>query len=70
MSDSVSSASESHKPEESVMEQEGIIENISLDDFNPTGTLAVAGMYFVLLLVLYVLLYFVEFAGRDVNIIG
>jgi len=70
MSDSASPASDPHASDEPVMEQEGIVENISLDDFNPTGTLAVAGMYFLLLLVLYVLLYFVEFAGRDVNIIG
>lgn len=69
MSDS-STASDSHAADEPTMEQEGIVENISLDDFNPTGTLAVAGTYFLLLLVLYVLLYFVEFAGRDVNIIG
>ncbi len=41
----------------------------SIDDFDPYGTLAVTGLYFVLLLVLYALMYFVEFAGRGASII-
>ncbi len=42
---------------------------ISLDEFEPYGTLAVTGSYFVLLLVLYALLYFVEFAAHAPHII-
>ena len=42
---------------------------ISLDEFEPYGTLAVTGSYFVLLLVLYALLYFVEFATHAPHII-
>jgi hypothetical protein len=42
---------------------------ISLDEFQPYGTLAVTGAYFVLLLVLYALMYFVEFATRAPSII-
>lgn len=41
----------------------------SIDDFDPYGTLAVTGAYFLLLLVLYGLMYFVEFAGRGASII-
>jgi hypothetical protein len=45
------------------------VRDISLDEFQPYGTLAVTGAYFVLLLVLYALMYFVEFASRAPSII-
>ncbi|PSQ90306.1 MAG: hypothetical protein BRD30_04960 [Bacteroidetes bacterium QH_2_63_10] len=45
------------------------VREISLDEFEPYGTLAVTGAYFVLLLVLYGLLYFVEFAAQAPHII-
>lgn len=45
------------------------VREISLDEFEPYGTLAVTGAYFVLLLVLYALMYFVEFANRAPSII-
>ena len=48
---------------------EGVVREIELKDFDPTGTLAVTGLYFLLLLVLYALMYFVEFAGRSPSII-
>lgn len=44
--------------------QEGIVQELSHEEFDPYGTLAVTGMYFLLLLVLYALMYFVEFANR------
>ncbi|MFB6231754.1 MAG: cytochrome oxidase [Salinibacter sp.] len=44
------------------------VREISLDEFQPYGTLAVTGAYFVLLLVLYALMYFVEFATRAPSI--
>lgn len=46
-----------------------IVREIPLEDFEPYGTLAVTGAYFLLLLVLYALLYFVEFAARAPSII-
>lgn len=46
-----------------------IVREISLDEFEPYGTLAVTGAYFILLLVLYGLLYFAEFAVRAPSII-
>jgi hypothetical protein len=45
------------------------VREISLDEFQPYGTLAVNGAYFVLLLLLYALLYFVEFAAQAPHII-
>jgi len=45
------------------------VREISLDEFEPYGTLAVTGAYFMLLLVLYALLYFVEFAAKAPHII-
>ena len=48
---------------------EGTVREISLEEFDPVGTLAVTGSYFLLLLVLYALMYFVEFAGRSPSII-
>ncbi len=52
------------------MHEGQIVREISLEEFNPVGTLAVNGMYFILLLFLYALMYFVEFAGRGPSIIG
>jgi hypothetical protein len=49
--------------------EDEIVQHLSLDEFDPWGTLAVTGSYFLLLLVLYALMYFVEFAGRGASII-
>lgn len=51
------------------MHEGEIVQNISLEEFNPVGTLALNGLYFFLLLTLYALMYFVEFAGRGPSII-
>ncbi len=48
---------------------DGIVQELSHEEFDPYGTLAVTGAYFLLLLVLYALMYFVEFAARP-SIIG
>ena len=45
------------------------VREVSLEEFTPYGTLAVTGAYFLLLLILYALMYFVEFAGRGPSII-
>ncbi|WP_103019731.1 cytochrome oxidase [Salinibacter altiplanensis] len=50
-------------------EASGKARDLPLDEFQPYGTLAVTGAYFVLLLVLYALLYFVEFATHAPHII-
>lgn len=46
-----------------------VVQELSHEEFDPYGTLAVTGAYFLLLLVLYALMYFVEFAARP-SIIG
>jgi hypothetical protein len=50
-------------------ERSDTVREISLEEFTPYGTLAVTGAYFILLLVLYALMYFVEFAGGGPSII-
>ncbi|MFB6249805.1 MAG: hypothetical protein ABEL97_14685 [Salinibacter sp.] len=63
------SASSGASPSQAGGEDDGIVREISLEEFDPVGTLAVNGAYFLLLLVLYALMYFVEFAGRSPSII-
>lgn len=46
------------------------VREISLEEFNPSGTLALLGIYFLILMGMWVFMYFVEFAGRGVSIIG
>lgn len=46
------------------------VRKISLEEFNPSGTLALLGIYFLILLGMWVFMYFVEFAGRGVSITG
>ena len=65
----MSADSASETAPETATTDEGIVREISLDEFDPVGTLAVNGAYFLLLLVLYALMYFVEFAGRSPSII-
>jgi len=65
---SADSASDAAAPEETAAD-DGSVREISLEEFDPVGTLAVTGAYFLLLLVLYALMYFVEFAGRSPSII-
>lgn len=40
------------------------------EEFNPKGTLALILTYFVILLVMWVYIYFVEFLGGDLVVIG
>ncbi len=68
MSADAPTSSEASSPDEGPPE-DGIVREISVEEFDPVGTLAVNGAYFLLLLVLYALMYFVEFAGRP-SIIG
>ncbi|WP_040605751.1 hypothetical protein [Salisaeta longa] len=55
-------------PEQAVHDPE-IKQQVPLDEFTPYGTAAVTGGYFLLLLVMYALMYFVEFAGHGPSII-
>ncbi|MDX1672046.1 MAG: hypothetical protein R3211_06870 [Balneolaceae bacterium] len=42
---------------------------ISLEEFNPKGTLTLTLLYFLIVALMWVFMYFVEFAGRGPSII-
>ena len=39
-------------------------------DFDPIGTLTLIGIYFVILLLSWVYIYYIEFLGRDLVVVG
>jgi len=43
---------------------------IDHEDFDPKGTLALILLYFVILTILWVFMYFIEFLGNDLTVIG
>jgi hypothetical protein len=43
---------------------------IGHDEFDPKGTLALITIYFMILVVLWVFMYFVEFLGNDLTVVG
>ena len=43
---------------------------VTHDEYNPTGTLALILLYFVILAFLWVFMYFVEFLGNEMTIVG
>ncbi len=60
----MSQASEQTTTQESEIERE-----IGHDDFNPIGTLVLVAIYFVILVVLWIFMYFVEFLGRGPTVV-
>lgn len=43
---------------------------IGHDEYDPIGTLALIGLYFLILAFMWVFMYFVEFLGNDPTVIG
>jgi len=43
---------------------------ISHDEYDPVGTAALIGLYFLILVALWIFMYFVEFLGNDPTVIG
>ncbi len=43
---------------------------IGHDEFDPVGTLGLITVYFLILVVLWIFMYFVEFAGNDLTVVG
>lgn len=43
---------------------------IGHDEFDPKGTLALILIYFLILVVLWIFMWFVEFAGNDLTVVG
>lgn len=61
--------SESAAPEGTTGD-DGIVREIGHDDFDPVGTLTLIGIYFAILLVMWVFMYFVEFLGNNPTVVG
>ncbi|GAA0521270.1 hypothetical protein SAMN04488066_12025 [Halorubrum aquaticum] len=40
------------------------------EEFDPVGTLALIAVYFVILVIAWVFIYYVEFLGRDLVVVG
>ncbi|MFP9191597.1 hypothetical protein [Natronosalvus vescus] len=43
---------------------------IGHDEFDPVGTLALIGLYFLILVLMWLFMYFVEFLGNDPTVVG
>ena len=43
---------------------------IGHDEFDPKGTLVLITIYFLILVVLWIFMYFVEFLGNDLTVVG
>ena len=63
--------SESDPPSESPEQAppEGTVREISAEEFNPYGTAVVTGIYFGILVLMWIFMYFVEYAGHGPTII-
>ncbi len=53
-----------------IMSTETPNKEIDHEDFDPKGTLALILLYFVILTILWVFMYFIEFLGNDLTVIG
>jgi hypothetical protein len=40
------------------------------EEFDPIGTLTLIGIYFVILVLSWVYIYYIEFLGRDLIVVG
>jgi len=49
---------------------EDVERELSHEEFDPIGTLTLIFAYFVILSVMWVFMYFVEFLGRGVTVVG
>ncbi|MHB9285879.1 hypothetical protein ACKVMT_02430 [Halobacteriales archaeon Cl-PHB] len=43
---------------------------IGHDEFDPVGTLTLIGLYFAILVIMWVVMYFVEFLGNGPTVVG
>lgn len=50
--------------------QEAKIREIGPDEFNPVGTAALLVVYFLILVLMWIFMYFVEFLGGGPTVIG
>lgn len=50
--------------------QADVSRSLSHEEFDPKGTLALILLYFAILSVMWVFMYFVEFLGNGLNVVG
>lgn len=51
--------------------ESGVTETIGPEEeFDPIGTLTLIAIYFVILLLAWVYIYYIEFLGRDLVVVG
>lgn len=67
MSEELDSSVDSSKKWE--QENSEIEHEISIDEFQPKGTLTLTLLYFAIVLLMWIFMYFVEFAGNAPSII-
>lgn len=46
------------------------VREIGHDEYDPVGTLTLIMIYFLILIILWIFTYFIEFLGRDLTVIG
>ena len=52
------------------MEEEQPVNEIGHEEFDPNGTLALILIYFAILVGMWIFMYFVEFLGNELTIVG
>lgn len=62
-------SSDSATPETGAVDGETVRE-LGHDEFDPVGTLVLILIYFLVLVVMWVLMYFVEFLGNGPTVVG
>jgi hypothetical protein len=63
--------SEADESEEAVTESRpGQRREIGHDEFDPVGTLTLIGLYLAILVVMWIVMYFVEFLGNGPTVVG
>ncbi|AFK18661.2 hypothetical protein E6P09_07755 [Haloferax mediterranei ATCC 33500] len=69
---SKSGSGQSEPPVDSIVGtgDDGIVREIEHDDFDPVGTLVLVLIYMAILLGMWVFMYFVEFLGRGLTVVG
>ncbi|WP_151109729.1 ba3-type terminal oxidase subunit CbaD [Haloferax sp. CBA1150] len=70
--DAATQNSSSEPPVDSIVgtADDGIVRQIDHDDFDPVGTLVLVLIYMVILLSMWVFMYFIEFLGRGLTVVG
>jgi hypothetical protein len=49
---------------------DAIVREIGHDEYDPIGTLTLIGIYFAILVVMWLFMYFVEFLGNTGTVVG